>query len=56
LAGVTDADCVDADPGPFVLIAETRNTYEVPLVRPVTVYVVPVDPVSADSTAQVPLP
>jgi hypothetical protein len=43
--GVTDAESADAGPVPAALTAETRNTYAVPLVSPVTV---------ADAVADVP--
>jgi hypothetical protein len=43
--GVTDAESADTGPVPAALVAETRNTYAVPLVSPVTV---------ADAVAVVP--
>mgnify|MGYP001369613481 CR=1 FL=1 len=41
--GVTDAEFADSTPVPAALIAETRNTYAVPLVSPVTVADAPQD-------------
>ena len=35
--GAMPADVADQDPVPAALMAATRNTYPVPLVRPVTV-------------------
>ena len=42
---MTGFDGADSGPGPEPLIASTVNVYVVPLTRPGTVYVVPVEPV-----------
>ena len=41
VAGVAGADPADAGPVPARLMAVTVNVYEVPLVRPVTMQLVP---------------
>ena len=45
--GVTGADASDHGPAPAALVADTRNTYPVPLVNPVTSSVIAVTPVAA---------
>jgi len=45
---VTDTDVVEYDPCPAAFTPATRNTYEVPLVRSVTVALVDVDVPSAN--------
>ena len=45
--GVTDVDTADAAPVPAALVADTLNTYPVPLVNPVTVWATSADAVSA---------
>jgi len=39
-AGVTEFDALDAGPVPTAFVAVTVNVYDVPLVKPVTVWVV----------------
>jgi hypothetical protein len=51
-AGITEAG-VDAAPTPLALMARTRNKYDVPFVRPLTLDVVDVDIVSETFTDHV---
>jgi hypothetical protein len=59
VAGATGADAgvaevkLDVAPTPPAFRAETRNTYAVPFVRPLTARVVVVDAVSTTTTVQV---
>ena len=46
--GVTAAETVDVAPVPTALVALTRNVYDVPLVKPVTVALAVVDVPSAN--------
>ena len=52
--GVTAEEAVEYVPVPALLIAATRNTYEVPLVRPVTVTEVVVETESENNVHEVP--
>ena len=53
--GVAPADCVEVAPVPAMFVAETRNTYSVPLERPVTVVARFVDTPSLKVVQLVPL-
>src|SRR5690349_10806685 len=53
--GVTAAEGVESDPVPTALIAATRNVYAVPFVRPVTLYIVFVEPVLIGVCALAPM-
>jgi hypothetical protein len=53
--GVKTAEAVESAPVPTALIAATANVYAVPFVRPVTVYVVEVEPVSTGVCAVPPM-
>ena len=46
--GVTAGDAVDQEPAPTWFVADTLNTYDVPLVSPVTVVLVTVETPSAN--------
>jgi hypothetical protein len=54
-AGVTAAEAADCGPVPKALIAATVKVYAVPFVNPVTVKLVPVDPVSTGAWAVPPM-
>ena len=53
--GITAADVADTAPVPTLLIALTRNVYEVPFVKPVTVALVDVEVPSANVAKPDPL-
>ena len=46
--GITAVEAADTEPVPTLLVALTRNVYEVPLVKPVTVALADVDVPSAN--------
>ena len=53
--GITAADVADTAPVPTLLVALTRNVYEVPFVKPVTVAEAVAEVPSANTTHSVPL-
>jgi hypothetical protein len=55
VAGVTAAEAAEFGPIPTLLTAATWKVYAVPLVRPVTVNVVPAEPVEIGVCAVVPM-